>query len=257
MICSWPHGLPENLVLNFGVFFTRTLLGILVTAICLLSNPAHAQLTFSADAINGKVVDEETGEPLDGVIIVAKWTIEASFVGYNNELLNVQETVTDKDGNYGFPAWGPKLLPVTSIHFSPSELFGKGDDPYVVYFKSGYWPECEKNDTTYPGLNIAERKTPLGKFQANGTTIKLKKWDGKDEEKYYQRVSDMVNELKGGWKKYPRMTLAIDRVYQPLLQRKKRKEIPITFFIPTIKDFPHWDKKLSPEDETYLKGFEK
>jgi hypothetical protein len=233
------------------------LFAALITVACLFGNSANAQLTFTADAINGKVVDEETGAPLAGVIIVAKWTIEASFVGYDSELLNVLETVTDKDGHYGFPAWGPKLLPRTSYPFSLSELFGKGDDPYVVYFKSGYWPAHEKNDPTYPGLSIADRKTPLGSFQVNGKAIRLKKWDGKNEAKYYERVSDMVHELKGGWKKYPRMTLAIDRIYQPLLQRKKRGEIPLTFLIPTVKDFPHWDKKLSPEDEAYLKGVEK
>jgi hypothetical protein len=233
------------------------LFAVLITIASLLSNSANAQLTFSADAINGKVVDEETGAPLDGVIIVAKWTVEASFVGYNNELLNTLETVSGKDGNYGLPAWGPKMLSITSISFSRSDLFGSGNDPCVVYFKNGYWPVREKNDVTYPGLNVADRKTPLGGFIANGKTIKLKKWDGKDEEKYYERVSDMVHELKGGWKKYPRMTIAIDRIYQPLLQRMKRNEIPLTFLIPTVKDFPHWDKKLSPEDEAYLKGFEK
>jgi len=233
----------------------RALSSMSVTIAIMLSTPAHAQLTFTADAINGKVVDEETGQPLAGVIIVAKWTIEASFVGYDNELLKVMETVTDKDGNYGFPGWGPKLLPILTYPFSPSDLFGKGHDPFVVYYKSGYWPAQEKNEVTYPGQDIARRKPALGGFAGNGMTIKLKKWDGKDERKYYERVSHMVYELKGGWKKYPRMTLAIDRIYQPLLKRKKQKEIPLNFLIPTIKDFPHFDKKLSPEDEAYLKGF--
>lgn len=236
-------------------FCIKKLLGILAASIFLLSTPAHAHLTFTADAINGKVVDEESGAPLDGVIIVAKWTIEASYVGYNNELLNTLETVSDKDGNYGFPAWGPKMLPVTAISFSRSDLFGGGNDPCVVYFKNGYWPAREKNDVTYPGINIADRKTPLGGFIANGKSIKLKKWNGKEEAEYYKHVSHMVDELKGGWKKYPRMTLAIDRIYQPLIQRLKRKEIPWNSSIPEIKGYPHFDKKLSPEDDAYLKGF--
>jgi hypothetical protein len=65
----------------------------------------------------------------------------------------------------------------------------------------------------------------------------------------------MIINLKGGWKKYPRMTLAIDRIYQPLLQRMKHKEIPLNFPIPEIEDFPHWSNKLSAEDAAYLKGF--
>lgn len=236
---------------NISNFFSRNLLGIFAASVCLLSAPAHAQLTFSADAINGKVVDEETGAPLTGVIIVAKWTIEASYVGYDNELLNTLETVSDKDGNYGFPAWGPKMLPITAISFSRSDLFGSGNDPGVMYFKSGYWPAREKNDVTYPGLNIVDRKTPLGGFIANGKTIKLKKWDGKDEAKYFECVSNRVDELKGGWKKYPRMSLAIDEIFQVLYAKKKRKEIPLSFPIPHVV----FIEALSVEDQAYLKGF--
>lgn len=211
------------------------------------------QPTFTAEAITGKVVDEETGEPLAGVIIVAKWTIEASFVGYDNELLNVLETVSDKDGNYGFPGWGPKLLPVLTYPFSSSDLFDKGDDPFVVYFKSGYWPAQEYNGVTYPGQDIAKRVPTLGGFKANGMTIKLKKWDGKDEEKYYTQVSSMADDLNGGWKKYPRMALAIDQITQQLLKRMKRKEIPQYFPVPHVEGF--FMKDLSEEDRAYLKEY--
>lgn len=239
-------------MINIQCCRTKALLGALAIIACLFSAAANAQLTFTAQAITGKVVDEETSEPLAGVIIVAKWTVEESLVGRGNDLLNVLETVSDKSGNYGFPAWGPKLVPFFPL--SPLAIFGSGNDPLVVYFKSGYWPTVESNEMSDPE-RIASREPPLGGFKANGMTIKLKKWDGKDEEKYYSRVSGMVSDLKGGWKKYPRMTLAIDLIYQPLLQRKKRKEIPLTFLIPTVKDFPHWSKNLSPEDEAYLKGF--
>jgi len=231
----------------------RSGLFAVMVAAALFTTSAHAQLTFKADAINGKVVDEETGEPLAGVIIVAKWTIEASFVGYDNELLNVMETVTDKDGNYGFPGWGPKLLPVLSYPFTSSDLFGKGDDPFVVYYKSGYWPAQEYNEVTYSGQDIASRKTRLGGFAANGMTIRLKKWDGKDEMKYYERVAEMAHGQKGGWRKYPRMALAINRIYQQLVDKKKRKEIPLYFAVPHVEGF--WMEDLTEEDRAYLKGY--
>lgn len=221
------------------------MLGTLVTVTCLLTATVNAQPTFTAEAITGKVVDEETGEPLAGVIIVAKWTVEESFVGRDNDLLNVMETVSDKNGNYGFPAWGPKPVPT-----SPFPVFGSGNDPLVVYFKSGYWPTKEKNELTDPG-RIATRKPPLGGFKANGMTIKLKKWDGKDEKEYYLRVSYMVDDLSGGWKKYPRMTLAIDRIFQMLVQKEKRKEIPPFFPTPHIV----FIETLSAEEQAYLKGY--
>lgn len=228
----------------------KALLGALAIVTCLFSAAAYAQPTFTSEAITGKVVDEETGEPLAKVIIVAKWAVDASLVGYDNDLLNVLETVSDKDGNYGFPAWGPKPVPLFPL--SPLAIFDKGEDPLVVYFKSGYWPTQEKNELTDPE-RIASRKPPLGAFQANGMTIKLKKWDGKDEEKYYDKVRFMVSQLQGGWKSYPRMTLAIDRIFQLLVQREKRKEIPRTFPIPHVNGF--FMEDLSAEDREYLKGY--
>jgi len=223
-----------------------------MTFACLFGTAAQAQITFKADAITGKVVDEETGEPLAGVIIVAQWTIDPHFVGYDNELLNVLESVSDKDGNYGFPAWGPKLLSVPAVFISASDLFGKGDDPMVVYYKSGYWPAKEYNEVTYSGQEIASRKTPLGGFAANGKTIRLKKWDGKDERKYYDSLRFMTDQLlQGGWKSFPRMTLAIDRIFQIIVQRQKRKEISPAFPSPHIIPIEY----LSAEDQAYLKGF--
>lgn len=225
----------------------KAFLAVLMT-VCLFSTTAHAQFTFTADAINGKVVDEETGQPLAGVIIVAIWTVKESLVGHGNELLNVMETVTDKDGNYAFPAWGPK--PIPSFPLSPLAVFGSGNDPSVDYFKNDYWPAHESNGMTDPE-RIASRNPPLGRFKANGMTIKLKKWDGKNEREYYSRVSEMVDDLNGGWKKYPRMTLAIDRIFQMLVQREKRKEIPPFFPAPHIVSID----TLSPDEQAYLKGF--
>lgn len=100
---------------------------------------------------------------------------------------------------------------------------------------------------------ITSRDPPLGGFRANGKTIKLKKWDGKDEAKYYTRVEAMVLNLRGGWKQYPRMTLAIDRIFKLLIERIKRNEIPRNFDVPHIAGFNMED--LSADERAYLKGF--
>jgi hypothetical protein len=232
-------------VIHSKCWGSKVLFAALTTVACLLSSVAQAQLTFTADAINGKIVNEETGAPLAGVIIVAEWYVQERLVGRGNGLLNVMETVSDKDGNYGFPSWGPKLLPM-----SPYPIFGSGNDPLVLYFKNGYWPAIESNDASDPE-SIATRKPPLGGFQANGKAIKLRKWDGKNEREYYDKVRFMVDQLNGGWKKYPRMTLAIDRIFQMLVQREKRKEIPPFFPTPHIV----FIETLSAEEQAYLKGF--
>src|SRR6267378_4169553 len=137
-------------------------------AALLLPLQACAQLTYSAKEIHGKIVDADTGQPLERVNIVAQWKIDRAWVGDDKALLHVTEAVTDKDGNYSFPAWGP-------ITLSPLADFGEGRDPLLSIFKSGYDVEFLDNgiisDTRY-------RRTPLGEFKWNGEITRLRKWSG-------------------------------------------------------------------------------
>lgn len=195
----------------------RVLLGALAVSASLFGPTANAQLTYSAKSIMGKVADAETGEPLAGVVIVAQWKIDRNFVGDDKALLNVMETVSDSGGDYAFPAWGPISLP-------PRANFGKGEDPGVYYFKSGYWPQYEQNDLTD---DIRRRATPLGEFKGNGQTVKLRKWDGTDIRKYESHLHGLAGSMPGyygaDWRKYPRMTLEIKKVGR--LVQKKTKSV--------------------------------
>src|SRR6267142_4227646 len=111
-----------------------------------------AQFAYSAREIRGKIVDADAGQPLEGVNIVAQWTIDRAWVGDDKALLHVTEAVTDSEGSFSFPAWGPITLP-------PLADFGEGRDPLLSIFKSGYDVEFLDNgiisDTRY-------RPTPLG-----------------------------------------------------------------------------------------------
>lgn len=216
---------------------SRLVLCFATTLACLCSAVANAQLTFTADPIAGKVVDEESGEPLAGVVIVALWLIEESFVGRANGVLNILETTSDRNGDYGFPGWGPKVVPP-----SPFPVFGSGKDPLVLYFKEGYWPAREKNDSIYYA-RLHTRQPPLGGFKANGLTIKLRKWDGTDEERYYSELTSMLIGLRGAWQSYPRLTISMDRIYRLLVRRMGQKELRNTFPVPSIKGFPHGNWK--------------
>ncbi len=157
---------------------------------------------YSTKAITGKIVDAETGEPLSGVNVVAQWRIDRKMVGDEKSLLKIMETVSNKDGNYDFPAWGPVVLP-------PLANFGQGSDPLIYYFKHGYWPGNAQNDTV---LDTSSRTPPLGEFKWNGKTIKLKKWDGQDVENYgiwirgiSHLTDDWIKNERKAYRSYPRM----------------------------------------------------
>lgn len=92
---------------------------------------------YSAAPITAHVVDGETGKPLAGVNVVAHWQLHGGLEGGTPlGAVMVMETVTDDDGRFHFPAWGPKEVQ------RPSGVYGnarvQGSAPELLLFKSGY-----------------------------------------------------------------------------------------------------------------------
>src|SRR5689334_6350161 len=74
------------------------------------SGPALCALIYKAEAIEGWVVDSETGKPIEGVVVVAHWQLQGGFEGGTPlRELKIFEAVTDHSGHYSFPAWGPEI----------------------------------------------------------------------------------------------------------------------------------------------------
>src|SRR5437762_122484 len=92
---------------------------------------AAAPPMYLAKEIHGQVVDAATGQPIERAVIVAQWILFVGGIGHggHNQVLHVAEVVTDKDGNYVIPGWGPKpRLPLTELD---------NQDPKLLVFKSG------------------------------------------------------------------------------------------------------------------------
>ena len=72
---------------------------------------------YSAKPIQGRIVDGLSGEPVAGAAVLVSWWVEymplstAIFAFGHSEttkkLLVVEESITDKDGNYQIPGWEP------------------------------------------------------------------------------------------------------------------------------------------------------
>jgi hypothetical protein len=96
----------------------------LTIAVLLLTttNVMGADFLYHSDGpYRGKVVDLETGEPIEGAVVVAEWTLTHRFC-------DAKETVTDKNGEF--------ILPKGScFSFWP---FTEMDPARVVVFKPGY-----------------------------------------------------------------------------------------------------------------------
>jgi hypothetical protein len=98
-------------------------IGIVVCIILFL----QYRLYFS-DAIEGWVVDIDTGEPLENVDVHIEWNVHTfSLVGGTGiGIIEKLHTVTDKNGYFYFPAWGPQFVRLSSsVYMYPRIEFTK------------------------------------------------------------------------------------------------------------------------------------
>lgn len=86
-----------------------------------------------AGPVKGTVVEEATGKPIEGAIVVASWSIaeNALFGAINVGQVHVQEVLTDKDGQFSFKPW---------IDYVPWGYSVNDTNPQVLVAKPGYVP---------------------------------------------------------------------------------------------------------------------
>lgn len=205
--------------------------GIVLPAFMAVSS-AHAvglPSRYSAEAIEARVIDAETKKPLEGVIVVAHWQLFYSTVGGRVPAgqLEVMETLTDRNGRFYFPAWGPKKVPkykqqkgdiwIAYIPFLAPDGYLDDSDPALLLFKPGY---------EYVGLQNPMRShtdhSPVRRSVWNGKTITLKPFKRTAEEyaEHVYRLSgdmdSMLDFARGdkdcNWKKTPRMLVALHKM---------------------------------------------
>src|SRR5467141_845671 len=111
-----------------------------------LSLPACATTdAYSAKPITATVVDAETGQPLEGVNVIARWMLEEKRTGISVGDLDLMEAVTDKTGKFLFRAWEGKAPPIRTTPVSdtltvPYETRLSSGSPEMIFFKGSYKP---------------------------------------------------------------------------------------------------------------------
>lgn len=140
--------------------------------------------TYSAPPLIGRVVDAETGKPVEGAIVVAKWEIEKTTniwpVGSTRSaVLHVAESLTDANGHYKIESWGPEGRP-------SGWWMDSGHDPLLCVFKQGYELEWVSNTKSGVGdverewVNKAHRADEVGPVNSKETSLRSAWYNGKD-----------------------------------------------------------------------------
>lgn len=87
---------------------------------------------------SGRVVDADTGEPVEGVVVLGVWKSEwATVAGGTSDYHDARETVTDKDGNFSIPGQGVLLF--SNVGPMRSNIFKAG-----YKYLSFYWHTLKK-----------------------------------------------------------------------------------------------------------------
>jgi hypothetical protein len=117
-----------------------------------------------APATEGWVVDAESGEPVEGVVVVAYWAMEKAWAWSVAPAgaVAVFEEVTDKNGHYRIPGWGPRWRKETMKNYA---------DPEIVLYRSGYELRFLDN-----------MKAGGGPYNGRRAFFRPSMWDGKTVE---------------------------------------------------------------------------
>lgn len=184
-----------------------------VAALALTPAACSVERTYTAEPIAARVVDADTGAPVEGVNVVAAWQAKGGLEGGNvMGYVMVMEDVTDADGAFSFPGWGPKKWRNGAI---------RDGAPLLIVFKPGYgvrllWEEKY-------GVEFA---TPHMSSSFNGTDIFLTRFRGATSE-YDRSLVGLRIFLDGlltsggcEWRSAPRFLFTVDRQHRQLATGK-------------------------------------
>lgn len=167
---------------------------------------------YSAEAIEAWVVDADTKQPLEGVIVTANWELEESTFGGNVPVgqLMVMEAVTDKNGRFHFPAWGPKKPPKGGL---------RNKDPQLLLFKPGYRSRGLVNE-----FRDHMYEEPIRRSEWK--TIELKPFKGADMQAQFKDLLSFSKEVESftTWHMDPCQWTNLPIAINKLMQERKRFE---------------------------------
>ena len=174
-----------------------------ILMIILVASILSGCTSLKTPEINGVVVDAETGKPIEGAYVVAKWARTYSGPGgqFGGETSKELKLRTGKDGSF-------KVSSYTLINYVPYP-FGQGGSYSIAFYAHGYKKLTfifydQEGITKYPKYEEFKRL-------AHTERLDLKLESLKDEKKYLKNAKDMraidpeytIDEYKLFLRKYP------------------------------------------------------
>lgn len=183
---------------------TSRLVLLMVTAVTCVAISGCRQ-SWHGELQTTRVVDSETRAGVAGAIVVVSWEVQASH-GYPAGYVEVQESLSDRDGVITIQPWGPVVKWLSGVRMPARQ-------PQLRILADDYCPVVIYNESP----TIAAR---IGDVSATGLPdeIALTRADrpGVSCQSGYAEVIDSMTTLAYigldcGWMRVPRMVEALDR----------------------------------------------
>lgn len=118
----------------------------------------------------GRVVDAETGEPIEGTVVLGTWYSEfPGIAGAGKKFYDARETVTDKNGEFSIPGKGIRVMgnlkPMRVMIFKAGYNYVEGtwkSFKESFYYKDKVKWEGSKAIIPLKKLTMEERRKELG-----------------------------------------------------------------------------------------------
>jgi hypothetical protein len=180
---------------------------------------ACSESGYRGDSIEGEVIDASDGRPLEGVVVVALWELVSGIHNSQQGILRADEAVTNANGYFNMPAWGP-------IETAEGRL--RTTSPVLVFYRRGYYSLVETNDIYDP-----DHKPEIWRSEHNGNRFGLTPFEGTLQE-YAERTIGMRFLLTGGheigdvcyWERIPVFTRAILQLREAFSKQGIYNELP-------------------------------
>lgn len=171
----------------------------LAMAVGIVSGCRYTSHQYQAAPITGQVVDKETGKPLEGVHVAVYWQLydESNILGglggrVATDAIGVSETITDKDGYYHIPGWGPEVV--------SGNYLGE-ESPMIGFYKSGYKFRqlYNSNMTLLVTKDYISEKYEYSKQETEKGDVYTSTWDGvvieldKESDEIGKIISNLEN----------------------------------------------------------------
>jgi hypothetical protein len=187
--------------------------------VALAATACGGERTYTAEPIAARIVDADTGAPVMDVNVVAAWQAKGGLEGGNiMGYVTVMEDVTNANGEFSFPGWGPKKWKNGAI---------RDGAPLLILLKPGYDVRL-----LWEGKYGVEFAPNHLSSSWNGKAIPLKKYEGSLDlyDQYLSGLRTFLSTLlrKGGceWKAMPRALATIDRLHLSLTAAKVFAGLP-------------------------------